>query len=251
MKDELAPRLILASASPRRRELIALLGMPFTVMPSRYEEPTPPTTPIALPAFVTQLAVHKAEEVAQRVHSELAQGALVLAADTLVSIDDADLGVPLGKPADAAAACRMLRQLSGRTHRVYTGFAIIGEEKGKRERGKEEPPVELSDTHPATNSLPSSLFPSPFSLLHTSSVCTRVRFRELSEAMIADYVATREPLDKAGAYGAQGYAAPFIESFDGDFFNVVGLPLCELGRALEAVGVSWWRFRQEMPPLIG
>jgi septum formation protein len=216
MKEEVTPRLILASASPRRRELLALLGMPFTVMPSRYEEPLPPTAAISLPAFVTQLAVHKAQEVAQRVQGELEQGALVLAADTLVSIDDADLGVPLGKPTDAADACRMLRQLSGRTHRVYTGIAIMG--KGN---------------------------------LHTSAVCTRVRFRELSDAMIADYVATGEPLDKAGAYGAQGYAAPFIESFDGDFFNVVGLPLCELGRTLESIGVEWWRFRQEMPPLIG
>lgn len=245
MKDGVTPRLILASASPRRRELLALLGIPFTVVPSRYEEPLPPITAISLPAFVTELAMQKAQEVAQRVQDALAQGALVLGADTLVSIDDADLGVPLGKPTDAADACRMLRQLSGRTHRVYTGIALIEKRKDGGEV-QNKSGVEISDLESErSSSSPPSL------LLHASTVCTRVRFRELSDAMIADYVATGEPLDKAGAYGAQGYAAPFIESFDGDFFNVVGLPLCELGRTLEKIGVEWWRFRQEMPPLIG
>ena len=207
-------RLILASSSPRRRELIALLGLPFVVVSSRYEEPPAPATPTYLPDFVTQLAANKAREVAERMGEELARGAVVLGADTLVMPDDAETGVPLGKPQDGEDACRMLRRLSGKTHRVYTGIALITMQK-----------TELT------------------------AVCTRVRFRELSDAMIADYVATGEPLDKAGAYGAQGYAAPFIESFEGDFFNVVGLPLCAVGRALETINPDWWRLRHAMPPV--
>ena len=115
----------------------------------------------------------------------------------------------------------MLRLLSGKVHRVYTGVALVGSEEPWQK-------VEV-----------------------TAAVCTQVRFRELSEAMIEDYLGTGEPFDKAGAYGAQGYAAPFIEGFEGDFFNVVGLPLCEVGRMLERIGVVWWHFRRQMPPLIG
>lgn len=209
--------LILASASPRRRELLALLGLPFTVEPSRYDEPGAPTEPVALPDFVISLATEKAAEVARR-----SSGVWVVGADTEVALEEGDVGLPLGKPTDADDAARMLRRLSGRAHSVYTGVALI-EAKGGGEIGE------------------------PF----CAAVRTRVRFREMSDAMIADYVATGEPLDKAGAYGAQGYAAPFIEGFEGDFFNVVGLPLCELGRLFERAGVSWWRYRQQMPPVIG
>jgi septum formation protein len=212
------PRLILASASPRRRELIALLGLPFTVVPSRYEEPTAPTAPVALAELVTTLASEKAREVAARI----GEAGLVLGADTLVTLSDGAQGIALGKPTDAPDACRMLRLLSGRAHVVHTGVALV---RVSAEGAVSEP--------------------------RCAAVRTRVRFRELSDAMIADYVATGEPLDMAGAYGAQGYAAPFIEGFDGDFFNVVGLPLCEVGRLLERSGVEWWRFRRHLPPLVG
>ncbi|HLK56883.1 MAG TPA: Maf family protein [Chthonomonadaceae bacterium] len=211
------PRLILASASPRRRELLALLGLPFEVLPSRYEEPPPPTTPVALDAFVSLLAQHKAAEVAERV-----EAGFIIGADTLVTLDHDQLGVPLGKPMDTADAERMLRLLSGAIHIVYTGVVVIRKEEASR------PPAIVS-----------------------AAVRTRVRFRELSAAMIADYIATGEPMDKAGAYGAQGYAAPFIEGFEGDFYNVVGLPLCTLGRLLEQSGLEWSHYRQEMPPVIG
>jgi septum formation protein len=212
------PRLILASASPRRQELIALLGLPFTVVPSRYAEPPAPSEPVALAELVMTLATEKAREVAARTKGI----GMVLGADTLVTLSEGAQGVPLGKPTDAADACRMLRLLSGRVHVVHTGVSLVR----VTAEGAVSAPL-------------------------CAAVRTRVRFRELSDAMIADYVATGEPLDKAGAYGAQGYAAPFIEGFDGDFFNVVGLPLCEVGRLLERDGVAWWRFRRQMPPRIG
>jgi septum formation protein len=198
--------LILASSSPRRRELLTLLGVPFRVEPSGFDEPPPPTDPVSLPDLVISLAIAKAREVAERIAPT--EESLVIGADTLVA-PDSEVGVPLGKPTDEADARRMLTHLAGRTHRVYTGVALI--------------PVRAHR------------------LLEPSCVAvqTRVRFRELTPAMIADYVATGEPMDKAGAYGAQGYAAPFIESIEGDFFNVVGLPLCALGRLLEAHGMDW------------
>lgn len=212
-----SPRLILASVSPRRRELLSLLGLPFTVLPSSYEEPPAPPIPVDLPAFVTELARNKARAVAQQ-----EPDALVLGADTLVSLSVERVGVPLGKPADAADACRMLRLLSGAVHTVHTGVALY-------------------------RTLPDGSLTAPL----VAAIRTEVRFRPLSEAMISDYVATGEPLDKAGAYGAQGYAAPFIESFHGDFYNVVGLPLCEVGRLLERSGLLWWQQRQSMPPIGG
>jgi septum formation protein len=209
------PRLILASTSPRRRELLGLLGLPFTVVPSAYEEPPAPSAPVDLPAFVTDLARNKARAVAQQ-----EPNALILGADTLVSLSTEAIGVPLGKPADNADACRMLRLLAGTVHTVHTGVALF-------------------------HTLPDGRLTEPL----CTSVRTEVRFRPLSDAMIADYVATGEPLDKAGAYGAQGFAAPFIESFHGDFYNVVGLPLCEVGRLLERSGLLWWQHRQILSPL--
>ena len=211
------PRLILASASPRRQELIALLGLPYEIVPSRYVEPPAPTEAVDLAALVQGLALAKAQEVATR----CAPG-YVLGADTLVTLAAEGAGIPLGKPTDPEDACRMLGLLSGQVHSVYTGIALI--------------PVWEDRS---------------LGLPHTLAVQTRVRFRPLSATMIADYVATGEPLDKAGAYGAQGYAAPFIEGFEGDFFNVVGLPLCAVGQLLEQVGVEWWHYRQQMPPLRG
>lgn len=191
--------------------------MPFVVAPSQFEEPPTPNVAVALADLVVGLARSKAQEVAGRT-----EDGLVIGADTLVSLSLEACGVPLGKPRNAAEACQMLAALAGRPHSVFTGVAIVHVGPGAR----------LLD-------------------IRTAAVRTVVRFRDLSPEMIADYVATGEPLDKAGAYGAQGYAAPFIESFDGDFFNVVGLPLCALGRLIEEMGFSWWRARSRMPPLIG
>src|SRR5262245_12886931 len=104
-----SPQIILASASPRRRALLALFGLPFTVEPSRYEEPGAPTEPVVLTNFVISLATHKAAEVARR-----SAGVWVVGADTEVALEEGDSGLPLGKPIDAEDAARMLRSLSGR-----------------------------------------------------------------------------------------------------------------------------------------
>jgi septum formation protein len=197
---------------------MALLGVPFTVSPSRYEEPPPPDTPVPLDSFVTTLATHKAREVAARMEA----GSLVLGADTLVTLATEGSGVPLGKPVDRADARRMLRLLSDRDHCVYTGLALVTALGAGRSAG----PL-------------------------CTSVRTLVRFRALNDAMIEGYLATGEPFDKAGAYGAQGYAAPFIARLEGDYFNVVGLPLCAVGTLLEQAGFDWWRHRTQTPPLIG
>ena len=188
-------KLILASASPRRRELLEMLHVEnLEIHPAKGEEkPHPELTPDAL---VKELASCKAAEVAAAWASP---EDIVIGADTVVVLD----GRVLGKPRDEADAAAMLRALSGRTHTVYTGVAV--------ERGGER-------------------------RLHAER--TDVRFRALTDAEIAAYIATGEPMDKAGAYGAQGYASLFVEHLDGDFFNVMGLPLCALGKLLKELDVS-------------
>ncbi len=184
--------IILASASPRRRELLGMFSLPFAVDPARGEEVPPPhLTP---GKTVTALAEAKAREVAAR-H----EGALIIACDTVVELD----GELLGKPASPEEARAMLRRLSGRTHRVYSGLCLL--EGGRCLTGHE---------------------------------VTAVRFRTLTEAEIAAYVDTGEPLDKAGAYGYQGRASLLVEGIEGDFFNVMGLPLCRLGQMLRELGVE-------------
>ena len=188
-------KLILASASPRRRELLEMLHVEnLEIRPAKGEEkPHPELTPDAL---VTELARCKAAEVAA---AWARPEDIVGGADTVGVLD----GRVLGKPKNEADAAAMLRALSGRTHTVYTGVAV--------ERGGER-------------------------RLHAER--TDVRFRTLTDAEIAAYIATGEPMDKAGAYGAQGYASLFVEHLDGDFFNVMGLPLCALGKLLKELDVS-------------
>ena len=188
-------KLILASASPRRRELLEMLHVEnLEIRPAKGEEkPHPELTPDAL---VIELARCKAAEVAA---AWARPEDIVIGADTVVVLD----GWVLGKPKSEADAAAMLRALSGRTHTVYTGVAV--------ERGGER-------------------------RLHAER--TDVRFRALTDAEIAAYIATGEPMDKAGAYGAQGYASLFVEHLDGDFFNVMGLPLCALGKLLKELDVS-------------
>jgi septum formation protein len=183
--------LVLASASPRRRELLAQAGYAFVVRPAHIpEDSLPDEDPIA---YVVRLAREKAEAVFR----ELADAtAVVLGADTTVTLD----GQILGKPVDDADAARMLRMLSGRTHRVITGVALAAE----------------SGTQVAAE-------------------VTAVRFLTLSDEEIRGYVATGEPLDKAGAYGIQGRAARWIPRIEGCYFNVVGLPLALVSTLLESI----------------
>ena len=187
-------RIILASASPRRRELLEKLGIPeLLIRPAQGEEHMPETDDPA--QIVRALSRQKAEEVAY-----ISQpGDVIVAADTIVWLS----GEALGKPKDEADAKAMLRRLSGRTHSVFTGVCVISGDQIISE---------------AEESL--------------------VRFRSLTEKEIASYVASGEPMDKAGAYGAQGLAGLFVERIEGSFSNVMGLPLCRLGNMLKKVGVE-------------
>lgn len=178
--------LILASASPRRRELLTQAALPFTVEAADLNEERLPDEAAA--AYVQRLAVEKAQAVWARRHAAdtAADPLVVLGADTAVVSE----GNILGKPANAADARRMLQLLSGRTHAVLTGLAAVTRKGVKSE-------VEI----------------------------TQVTFNVIHDAEIDAYVATGEPLDKAGAYAIQGYAARWIPRIEGCYFNVVGLPI--------------------------
>ena len=187
-------RLILASGSPRRRELLDKFGINYEILPAQGEESAPPE--LTPGERVKALAAQKAEEVAQRLNDP---AAVILAADTLVELD----GEVLGKPGTAERAQAMLRALSGREHRVWSGVCIREGEKVLAE-----------------------------------SECTSVHFRALTDAEIHAYIATGEPLDKAGAYGYQGLASLFVERIEGDFFNVMVLPVCRMGQMLREFDIS-------------
>lgn len=191
-------RIVLASASPRRYELLRSLGLRVDVVASGYAEPP---LPDLLPAeLATRHAAEKLRAALQRPATHVA-GAPVLAADTVVDLD----GHSLGKPKDGAAATAMLERLSGKAHRVHTAFALAVPDA-------EDPVIELATT--------------------------RVTFFPLEPAEIAEYVATGEPLDKAGAYGIQGRAASLVQEIDGDFYTVMGLPLARVIRSLRRLGFA-------------
>ena len=179
--------LILASASPRRKELLTQMGLSFSVDPSDCDESFADGLPPA--AMVAALSKAKAEAVFARHENDI-----ILAADTVVALGDE----VLGKPADPADAVRMLLSLSGRTHRVYTGVTVLAKNFAE---------TFVSDT--------------------------AVTFAALSKAEAEAYVATGEPLDKAGAYGVQGRGSVFVEKIDGDYFTVVGLPVCKTWKTLK------------------
>ena len=175
-------KLILASKSPRRSELLRAAGWTFEVVPADIDESLlDHETPVN---YVKRLAIEKAETVAARVAS-----GLVLAADTTVVVDDH----VLGQPEDDADARRMLKLLNGRWHEVLTGVALVRVGEGQA--------------------------------AFTDHECTRVKFAQMSDEEIEWYVSTGEPRGKAGAYGIQGRASVFIEEIQGDYFNIVGLPL--------------------------
>jgi septum formation protein len=186
-------RVILASQSPRRRELLSLIGIEHEVQPADIDEtPWPQEQPIP---HAERLARAKAQVIAAR-----APDALVIAADTIVVID----GAILGKPVDIPDARAMLRRLSGRTHDVCTAMAVaIGDE------------------------------------VRSQVVTVPVRFRDLDDDTIARYVNTGEPMDKAGAYGIQGYGATIVEHIEGDYFAVMGLSLVTIVQLAETMGVTY------------
>ncbi|OAN14852.1 Maf family protein [Exiguobacterium undae] len=182
--------LILASASPRRTELLRQIGVPHTVRPADVLEEAP--YPMSSEDYVMYLSQKKARAVAQ-------PGEVILAADTVVSLDHRILE----KPADRTAALEMLRLLSGRTHEVVTGVTILTDEREE-----------------------------------TFTVTTKVRFCTIPESWMLSYVATDEPYDKAGGYGIQGIGGLFVEAIDGDYYNVVGLPINPISRRLDMLGIK-------------
>jgi septum formation protein len=189
--------LVLASASPRRQQLLAQAGYEFTVVPANIPEERRADEPPV--AFATRLAREKAQAVFDQRSQSRDVGAanaarLVLGADTIVVTAEEILG----KPRDAADAARMLRLLSGRAHQVVTGVCLISADKAE-----------------------------------VAAEATTVVMRAISDEEIAAYVATGEPLDKAGAYAIQGYAARWIPRIEGCYFNVVGLPLARVASLLE------------------
>lgn len=186
--------IVLASGSPRRRELLEMLGVKdMKIIPAAGEEVAPKG--VGPGELVMALASAKAREVA----AACIAGDVVIGADTIVWAG----GRVFGKPCSEEEAAAMLRTLSDSAHEVYTGVCVIKDGTELRE-------FEIS----------------------------RVRFRPLSEREIEAYVATGEPMDKAGAYGAQGKGALFVRGIEGDFFNVMGLPLCRLGEMLKQQGVE-------------
>jgi len=198
--------LVLASASPRRRELLAQAGFTFTVHPAHIpEDPLPGENPIA---YVTRLAREKAQAAyhqlsapnsSMKIPTGVGDELIVLGADTTVTLDNEILA----KPSDPADAARMLRQLSGRTHHVITGVAVV-----------------------TANST------------ELAAEVTSVRFLTLSDEEIESYIATGEPMDKAGAYAIQGRAAQWIPRIQGCYFNVVGLPLALVSTMLFSINGS-------------
>ena len=186
--------IILASASPRRTELLKLLGCKFKVVPSKTEEKV--SLSLSPAQNVKRVSRLKALDVVSRVSK-----GIIIAADTVVVFQ----GKILGKPRDKRKAQAMLKQLSGKEHKVITGITVID--------------AKTKD-------------------IKQTTVTTKVKFRKLSKELINRYIATGEPLDKAGAYGIQGKGSLLIESIKGDYFNVVGLPLNPLNQLLEKFGVS-------------
>ena len=185
-------QLILASASPRRKELLGLFHIPFTIRVADIDETMDHTkSPFAEVARVSAL---KAKAV------ERQEDDIIIAADTIVVCE----GKVLGKPRDAAEAVEMLQLLSGRDHQVMTGCTVL---RGQRA----ETFTEVTDLH----------------------------FRSLSQKEIENYVASGEPMDKAGSYGIQGGGALFCQGIAGDYYNVMGLPVCRLGQMLRTIAPEW------------
>ena len=180
--------LILASQSPRRKELLGLFHIPFTVCVSDVDEIMDPTLPPA--QEVARVSFLKADAIPRTADD------VIVAADTIVVCD----GQVLGKPADVQDAYRMLRLLSGRDHQVMTGMTVL--------RGD---------------------------CCVTTTEITDIHFRELSDKEIFNYIRSGEPMDKAGSYGIQGGAALFAEKLSGDYYNVMGLPVCRLGQILKQI----------------
>jgi septum formation protein len=192
--------LVLGSRSPRRREILAALGVPFEVRPADVDEAVGSKEPAA--AYLPRICAAKLDAAL----AGLEGPRIALVADTSVLVD----GDILGKPADVAEAARMIARLSGRSHEVWTRFAIGSAGAGTGGAGV---------------------------LLHAETVETRVTFRRVERAAIERYAASGEGLDKAGGYAIQGAGCGLVSRIEGSYTNVVGLPACEVSAALERLGI--------------
>ena len=204
-------KIYLASASPRRREIMEKIGIDAEIRVSGADEDTGLDDPVLL---VEELSTRKAVSVADEIDADetadTSQGYCVIGADTVVSID----GRILGKPADEDDARSMLRMLSGRMHQVYTGVSLVIS-RPEADRGEGGADCEVIVFHEKTD----------------------VEFCEMTDDEIDAYIATGDPMDKAGAYGVQSYAAPFVSAIYGDYYNAMGLPASRLYHELKAHGV--------------
>ncbi|MGC6589998.1 Maf family protein [Paenibacillus sp. Dod16] len=198
MNEKRNRRIILASTSPRRQELIASLRIPFEIMPSEADEDTPHGW--SPERIVESLALRKAEAVLRKLTDDPGDG-IIVGSDTIVVVDD----LVLGKPEDHADAARMLSILQGRAHLVYTGVACVDRESSRTK---------------------------------VAHRVTTVKMKSLSDDAIAAYVKSGEPADKAGSYAIQGLGATIVEGIEGDYFNVVGLPLSLLSDMLSEMGMD-------------
>jgi len=199
------PKLILASASPRRKDLLTQIGLEFEAYPADIDETSIGYTDAG--KYAEEMSRRKALMVAEKFYDIPGEEYLILGADTTVEID----GNILGKPQDYADAVRMLETIQGKWHRVITGITLVN--AGTRE-------------------------------VITDSEVTRVKIRPMTPEMIRAYLKTGESLDKAGAYGAQGFGSLIVERVEGCFFNVIGLPLHKLSLLLERQGIgmlSWFK----------
>ena len=185
--------IILASKSPRRKELLSLLDLDFQIITADIDETMNPALPVS--DEVARLSYDKAAAIKSQVNDD----AVIISADTVVELD----GVVMGKPKDKADAFNMLQSLSGNTHNVLSGVTVMQGDKAV-----------------------------------SKTVITEVHFRTLTDREINDYIDTNEPMDKAGAYGIQGRGSKFVSGIVGDYFNVVGLPVCELSLILKKFNVN-------------
>lgn len=186
-------KIVLASKSPRRKELLALLDLDFEIITADIDETMDPSLPVT--DEVARISCEKALAVANNIDGN----AVIISADTIVELD----GTLMGKPKDKADAFRMLKSLSGKSHNVHTAVTVLRGDKHK-----------------------------------THVVTTAVTFRDISDEEINAYIETLEPMDKAGAYGIQGRASKFVSGIVGDYFNVVGLPVCELSLMIKEFDIN-------------
>ena len=185
-------KVILASKSPRRRELLDQIKVEYECIPSTMEEIMEGDTPSEI---VCSLSKQKISDVYNKIKDEIKENTLIISADTIVAFGDRILG----KPRDEQDALEMLTMLSGKAHQVYTGVSIMYVNNGETR-------------------------------MHTFYECSDVFVSELSRENIIEYIATKEPMDKSGSYGIQGYFAKYVEKIDGDYNNIVGLPISRLYR---------------------